>query len=81
MPLEPFPELPAERRHDDPRINRLVADVDALKVEMTRNTAVTEQVRDILATFKVLFVAAKWVAAIAAAWVAVKAALHFGNGR
>jgi len=51
-----------------------------LKVDLARNTAVTEEVRDILTTFKTLGAFAKWssaiIAAVAGAWIAIKN-LHF----
>ena len=49
--------------------------VEFLKNEMARNTQVTEQVRDILATFRVTTAIAGWVAAIATAVAAVWAAI------
>lgn len=73
-----LPPVP-ERRADDPRVVRLVADVADLKQEMARNTAVTEQVRDILATFKTLGAIAKWVTAIAGAIAAIFAAAKTGR--
>lgn len=45
--------------------------VEELKREMNKNTVVTEQVRDILASFQVVGAIAKWVAAIGAAATAV----------
>lgn len=59
------------RRADDPRIDQLVADVAGLQVEMQANTAVTTQVRDILASFRVMALIAKWIAAIGAGFAAV----------
>lgn len=65
----------AERRAEDPRVAKLIADVDILKVQMAENTAVTMQVRDILASFRVAHAVAKWTAAIIGAAAAVKAGL------
>ena len=61
-----------QRRSEDPRISQLVADVSTLQVDMKRNTEVTEQVRDILASFRVMGAVAKWLAALAGAFVAIK---------
>ena len=55
----------------DPRIDALVIDVALLKDEMKRNTEVTTQVRDILASFRIVGTIAKWVAAIGAAATAI----------
>lgn len=66
------------RRKDDTRIPKLTEDVEhlhscieALKVEMKENTDVTKQVRDILTSFRILGVMAKWVAAIGAGTAAL----------
>lgn len=65
-----------DRRQDDPRIAALVTDVAELKRQMEENTTVTVQVRDILASFKIMGKIAKWVAAVVTAvtvtWAAVK---------
>jgi len=45
--------------------------VELLKKEMERNTVVTEQVRDILASFRIVGAIAKWCAAIGAAATAL----------
>ncbi|HLB49829.1 MAG TPA: hypothetical protein VJL59_22660 [Anaerolineales bacterium] len=55
-----------DRRADDPRINTLVADVAVLKEQMAENTKVTCQVRDILASFRIVGSVAKWTAAVGA---------------
>ena len=68
------------RRADDPRINKLVSDVDNLKAEMVKNTEVTTQVRDILTSFRIMATIAKWFAAITAGVVAVKTGMaSFGK--
>lgn len=76
-----------ERGAPDPRISELMAKqshlhdcVEALKAEMKKNTEVTEQVRDILATFRISMVVAKWIAAIAAAGGACVAFLRSVKG-
>lgn len=60
-----------ERRVEDSRMSALVLDVSDLKQQMARNTEITEQVRDILTSFRVIAAAAKWVTAIVAACVAL----------
>lgn len=65
-----------ERRREDQRIGKLVCDVCDLKEQMAENTEITGQVRDMLASFRVIAVVAKWVTAIAAAVAAVVAAWH-----
>lgn len=74
-----------QRRADDARISQLLIDhadlkrqhgklhacVDSLQAEVKRNTEVTEQVRDILTSFRVLAAVAKWVSKIGAAFAAI----------
>lgn len=67
------------RRGTDPVVRQLVGDVDDLKLEMKRNTEVTEQVRDILASFRVMMAVAKWFTAIAGAVAAGIALLKSGG--
>jgi len=55
------------RRAGDPRLDMVVADIAALKTQMTAHIEVTNQIRDILAAFAVAYRIAKWVAAIGAA--------------
>ena len=45
--------------------------LELVKAELKRNTEITEQVRDLLATFRILALVAKWVAAIGAGFVAL----------
>ena len=49
------------------KVDHLHDCVESLKVELKKNTEVTEQVRDILGTFRITMAIAKWVAAIGAA--------------
>ena len=67
----------------DPRIDHLhdcveelKAHVGALKTELARNTEVTEQVRDILGTFKVTMAVGKWIGAAGAATAGLIAVLR-----
>lgn len=55
------------RLNPDPRIDVLVQGYEELKKEMAANTAITNDIRDILGTFRIVGAIAKWVAAIAAA--------------
>lgn len=55
----------------DPRIDVLITDVADLKRQMAENTAITTQVRDVLASFRTIAAVAKWVSVVAAACVAV----------
>ena len=64
-----------QRRADDERITKLVTDVEVLQAEMSKNTEVTTQVRDILTGFRLMAVLAKWVAAVIAGLVAIKTGL------
>jgi hypothetical protein len=68
--------LPPQRRVDDPRINKLVADMASVQACLASNTEITTQVRDILTSFRTIAAAAKWVAALAAAFSAVGLAVH-----
>ncbi len=60
-----------ERRAEDQRISKLCEDVAVLQVQMAENTKVTVQVRDILASFRVVYHVAKWITALGAAVAAV----------
>lgn len=62
------------RRADDPRVTKLVTDVESLQVQMAQNTEVTMQVRDILASFRTAAAVAKWITTMSAAVAAVYAA-------
>lgn len=55
------------RTNSDPRIDVLVHGYEELKKEMAANTAITNDIRDILGTFRILGSVAKWITAIAAA--------------
>ena len=74
MSESPQDEVKLERRHEDQRIVKLVGDVCDLKTQMAENTEITHQVRDILTSFRVMALFAKWIAAIAAAVAGVVAA-------
>ena len=65
-----------QRRIDDPRINALVEDVAAIKVDLARNNETTEQVRDILTSFRVLVKVGKGCTVIAGAVAAIGAAAY-----
>jgi hypothetical protein len=69
-----------DRRQPDQRIATLVTDVATLKAQMAENTAVTVQVRDILASFRIVGKIAKWIAAMGAAAVAVWHGIKFLKG-
>lgn len=64
------------RRADDPRVTQLVNDVTTLKYQMEENTAVTIEVRDLLAGIKLFGKISKWgfaiFASLAAAWASIK---------
>lgn len=55
------------RRADDRRVGKLIVDVSKLKDQMAENTAITIQVRDILASFRIAASIAKWFTAICGA--------------
>jgi hypothetical protein len=68
----------ANRRSEDHRIKKVVEDVATmrgdvceLKKELRRNNETTDQIRDMLGTFRVTASIAKWVAAVGAAVVAL----------
>ena len=67
---------PPQRRANDSRIDKLDARLDKVEELLVENTKTTNEVRDILTTFKTLGAFAKWFSAIAAAvvglWAAVK---------
>lgn len=76
-----------ERRRQDNRIDQIQTDmegvqtsighlhdcIESVKADVRRNTVITEDVRDVLGSFRVMASIAKWVTAIAAAYVAVRA--------
>jgi hypothetical protein len=65
------------KAHD---VATLMTDVNDLKRQMVENTIVTVQVRDILASFKILGKIAKWVAAMGAAAAALWHGVRFFKG-
>lgn len=67
-------------RSSDAVVARLVSDMDEVKRDLARNTVVTEQVRDILASFRVMMAVAKWFTAIASAIAAAIALFKAGGG-
>lgn len=69
-----------QRRSTDPIVVKLVSDMDEVKRDLARNTEVTEQVRDILASFRVMMAVAKWFTAIAGAIAAAIALFKAGGG-
>jgi orotate phosphoribosyltransferase-like protein len=64
------------RRADDNRIDKLDSRLDKVEYLLVENTKTTNEVRDILTTFKTLGTFAKWFSSIAAAivglWAAIK---------
>lgn len=70
-----------ERRAEDQRIIKLCEDVAVLQVQMAENTAVTKQVRDILASFRIVGAVAKWTAAIGAGVVAAHHGIDWLRGK
>lgn len=69
-----------KRRSSDAIVGQLVDDVSQLKLEMKRNTEVTEQVRDILASFRVIAAVAKWLTVIAGLGASFIALFKAGGG-
>ena len=65
-----------ERRKDDPRIAQLIADVAEIQKCLAANTELTQQIRDLLATFRVLAMVARWITKIGLAVSAVGVAAH-----
>ena len=63
--------MPTERRAEDPRLGVLVDDVAELKKQMVLNTEITQQVRDILTSFRVIGSVAKWITALIAGFLAM----------
>jgi hypothetical protein len=52
------------RRSSDPRVDKLVKDVESLTEQLHVNTVTTIQVRDILASFAVFGKICKWLTAV-----------------
>ena len=63
------------RRGDDPRIDKLVQDVDELKEAIKANTEITTQVKEAVASFKLIATVSKWITIVIAAFIAVKTGL------
>lgn len=63
--------MTTERRAEDPRLGVLVDDVAELKKQMVLNTEITQQVRDILTSFRVIGSVAKWITALIAGAIAL----------
>ena len=70
---------PPFRRESDHRIAALEERASVIERKIDENTAITKEVADILATFRVMGNLAKWTSAIAAAFSAVYAALKIGG--
>ena len=74
--MSPDQTWPPQRRANDSRIDKLDARLDKVEGLLVENTKTTNEVRDILTTFKTLGAFAKWFSAIAAAvvglWAAIK---------
>lgn len=82
-----------ERRVPDARISQIVSQQDhlhecveglksqvtSLQADMQKNTEVTEQVRDILGTFRFTMAAGKWLAAVGAGAVGLWHLIKFGR--
>ena len=71
------PKAPPQRRANDERLDTVVCDVALLKGQMAENTEVTKQVRDILNSFRLLGIVAKWIAAIGAGTAALYHGVDF----
>lgn len=69
------------RRGDDTRIAKLVSDVGALQEQMKINTAITAEVKEMVASFKMIAVIAKWLTAIIALAIAIKTGVSQFFGR
>lgn len=65
---------------ENERIAALVKDVASLKEEMTKNTEITQQVRDLIGSFKTLLRLAKTVTVFASMVAAVGAAISKMKG-
>lgn len=67
---------PPARRKDDSRIAHIEQRIGKVEELLVENTKTTNEVKDILTTFKTLGAFAKWFSAIVAAlvgmWVAIK---------
>ena len=84
----PEPIILRNRRKTDPRLERLVERlehthdcVETLKRMADQNERVLADMRDILASFRVVGATAKWIAGIATAAAAVWGAVHLGGGK
>jgi hypothetical protein len=64
-----------DRRQADPLVAELHDDVVELKRQMALNTAITVQVHDILASFRIVGKVAKWTTAVVTACAVVYGAI------
>lgn len=56
-----------KRRADDSRIAQLESRVGSIEAKLDANSTTTQEIRDILGSFKVLGTIAKWVGAVVGA--------------
>jgi hypothetical protein len=63
------------------RIAALEARLSAIEGKLEENTQLTKDVRDILGTFRIVGIAAKWIGAIGAAGLAIYHGWLFVTGR
>ncbi len=56
---------PQERRTGDPAIRKVMDEVKTLKADLQKNNEVTNEVRDILTSMKMLASFAKWITVVA----------------
>ena len=70
-----------QRRADDPRINKLVLDMDSLKTQVDDNSKIVKEVHGILTSFHLLAKIAKWItimgSAIAFIYTTINGAIAF----
>jgi hypothetical protein len=61
----------ADVKGDVKRIHELAGELSALKLEVQRGNEVIEEVRDVLASFRVISKVAKWLTVVVAAVTAI----------
>ena len=75
-------EAEAERRKTvDDKFSDIEGQLSALRFEMANNTEITKQVRDVLASFRVIASVAKWFTAVGAFGVMCWHAWQKATGR
>ena len=79
VPDQHIQQIVEQQAHLHDCVESVKAEVMLLKADLRKNTEVTEQVRDILGTFRFTMAAGKWMAAVGAGAVGLWHLIKFGR--